>query len=112
MSSNPQISIPSNDFHEIGFSSPSASCFNSGLIVVSWRACFEATSITTRSPMSRAPTSRYAIVLPSRLRLIEYCSEALSLPSRSALPSARVTFTIGISNMCAPVANVPSFIVT
>ena len=34
------------------------------------------------------------------------------LPSRSALPSASETRTIGISNMCAPVANVPSFIVT
>jgi len=28
------------------------------------------------------------------------------------LPSARDTFTTGISNMCAPVAKVPSFIVT
>ena len=61
--------------------------------------------------MVRASTSRYAIVLPSRLMLIEYCTDA-PLPTRAALPVSSATRTIGISNICAPAANVPSFMVT
>ena len=48
---------------------------------------------------------------PSRLRLIEYSTVAL-LVNRCVFPSSRFTRTIGISNIRAPVANVPSFMVT
>ncbi len=62
--------------------------------------------------MSRAPTSRYASVRPSRLRLIEYSTVAPGGVNRTAAPSPSETRTTGISNMCAPAAKVPSFIVT
>ena len=100
VSSRPQISMPSNDRHLIGFSSPASRSRSSGLtsVIVVTRPL--ATSMIATSPIVLALDRLVGDAPASALMLMEKATVGPVL-SRSARPSATDSRTIGCSNMCS-----------